>query len=285
MPITVTPLGPVFGARIGGVKLAGDMDDATFAAIRAAFDAHSVLVFSDQHLSDEEQIAFSQRFGPLQGPASPVTDRKPLLSRQSNIDMKTGELIPDDDRRMLYKKANMLWHADSTFKKKLSLCSVLTARIVPPEGGNTEFASTRAVHEALPPARQAELEDLIVEHSLVFSRQFVGFTFTEAEKQEIPAVRHRLVQVNRTTGRKSVLIGAHASHIVGWPLAKGRALLDDLQAQATRPENTLSHKWLEGDVTIWDNRACLHRGTPFDSTRYRRLMERATVTYVEAAPS
>ena len=283
MAIGITPLGPVFGARVSGVTLADNLDDATFRAIRAAFDAHSVLVFSDQPMSDEEQIAFSQRFGPLQGRTSSVTDRKPLLSRQSNIDMRTGELIPDEDRRALYKKANMLWHANSSFNNPLSLCSVLTARIVPPEGGNTEFASTRAVYESLSPARQAEVEDLIVEHSLVHSRQFVGFTFTEAEKLEIPAVRHRLVQVNRNTGRKSLLIGAHAAHIVGWPVEKGRALLDELLAMATRPENTLSHKWLVGDVTIWDNRACLHRGTPFDASRYRRLMERATVSYVEPA--
>lgn len=282
MSMTVTPLGPVFGARVSGVRLA-DIDDRTFAAVRDAFDAHSVLVFSDQPMTDDEQIAFGRRFGPLQGPASPVTDRKPLLSRQSNFDMKTGELIPDDDRRMLYKKANMLWHADSTFKTSLSLCSILTARIVPPEGGNTDFASTRAVYEELSPARQAELEDLIVEHSLVYSRQYVGFTFTDEERVMIPPVRHRLVQVNRATGRKSVLIGAHASHIVGWPVEKGRALLDELMERATRPENTLSHRWLVDDVAIWDNRACLHRGTPFDSARYRRLMERATVTYVEPA--
>jgi alpha-ketoglutarate-dependent 2,4-dichlorophenoxyacetate dioxygenase len=154
---------------------------------------------------------------------------------------------------------------------------VLTARQVPPEGGATEFASTRAAYEMLPAKRQAEIEDLVVQHSMVYSRGLVGFQHTAEEARDIPDVRHRLVQTNPVTGRKSLLIGAHASHIVGWPVEEGRAFLAELLALATRPENTYSHDWQQDELVIWCNRGALHRATPFDDTRYRRLMQRTTI--------
>lgn len=276
--LTVTPLTDVFAARVTGIGPVGGLDDALFAELRAAFEQHSVLILPGQPMDDETQIAFSRRFGPLETTISANPARGTVFARQSNIDIGTGETIAADDRRMHYQKANMLWHADSTFKAVPSLCSLLSARIVPPEGGATEFASTRAAYESLSPAERAALEDLVVEHSLVYSRGLVGFQFTEAEAAETPPARHRLVQTNPVTGRKSLMIGAHASHIVGWPLEKGRALLGDLLARATRPEHTWRHEWQEGDLVIWDNRAALHRATPYDATRHRRLMQRITVS-------
>lgn len=278
MSISVTPLSPQFGARITGANLADGVDDATFAEIRAAFDEFAILVFPNQPLTDEQQIAFSSRFGPLESSVGVNPGKGTHFARQSNVDVKTGDKIPPDDRRMFYQKANMLWHADSTFKQTPSLCSLLSAREVPAEGGATEFASTRGAYESLPDATKAEIEDVIVEHSFVYSRGLVGFTFTPVEAAHFPAARHRLVVVSPNNKRKGLMIGVHAVRILGWPEDKSRALLDDLLARATRPENTFRHEWGEADVVMWDNRNALHRATPYDAVKYRRLMQRTTIS-------
>jgi alpha-ketoglutarate-dependent 2,4-dichlorophenoxyacetate dioxygenase len=164
----------------------------------------------------------------------------------------------------------------------LSRCSVLTAREIPAEGGATELASTRAAYEGLDAARQRELEGLIVEHDIVYSRRLVGFEFTETEASQFQGSRHRLVQDCAITGRKSVLIGAHAKEIVGWSAERSRRLLDDLLARATRPASTYRHEWRNGDAIVWDNRATVHRATPYDGSRYRRLMQRTTISMGDA---
>lgn len=278
MPLTIEPLTPVFGARVTGVDISRPVEDAVFAEIRAAFDTYSVLVFPGQPLTDEQQIAFSERFGPLEGTAGANPAAGTVFARQSNLDIRTGETIPLDDRRMFYQKANMLWHADSTFKAIPSLCSLLSAREVPPEGGATEFASTRAAYEELPDATRAEIADLVVEHDFAHSRGLVGFKFTPEEAANFPPVRHTLVRTNAANGRKSVMIGVHAKEIVGWPEEKSRALLDDLLARASRPENRYRHEWRAGDAVLWDNQAVVHRATPFDTTRHRRFMQRTTIS-------
>lgn len=278
MPLAVTPLTTDFGAEVRGVDTTKPLDNAAFGEIRAAFDAYSVLVFPGQPMNDQQQVVFSERFGPLERTAGVNPAAGTPFARQSNIDIKTGTIIPKDDRRMFYQKANMLWHADSTFKAIPSLCSVLSAREIPPEGGATEFASTRAAYESLSAAEKSELEGLIVEHDFIYSRGLVGFTFTAEESAKFPPVRHTLVRVNANTGRKSVLIGAHAKGIVGWPEDKGRALLDRLLALATKPENTFRHEWRSADVVVWDNQAALHRATPYDTERFRRVMQRTTIS-------
>lgn len=279
MPLTVTPLTPVFCAEITGVDITKPLDDATFAKIRSAFDNHSILIFPDQPMNDAQQIAFSERFGRIERSGGVNPGAGTPFSRQSNIDIKTGTVIPQDDRRMFYQKANMLWHADSTFKPVTSLCSILSAREIPPVGGATEFASTRAAYEELSDAEKAELEGLIVEHDFIYSRGLVGFTFTPEETAKFPPVRHRLVRTNKNTGCKSVLVGAHAKCIVGWPEDRSRALLDGLLARAAKPENSFRHEWRDGDVVVWDNQAAVHRATPYDTERYRRVMERTTITF------
>jgi alpha-ketoglutarate-dependent 2,4-dichlorophenoxyacetate dioxygenase len=278
MTISVTPITPVFGARIAGVDITQPLDDATFAEIRAAFDEYLVLLFSDQPMTDESQITFSERFGRLEGTRGVNPGSGTAFARQSNLDINTGEVIPPDDRRMFYQKANMFWHADSSFKETPSLCSVLTARIVPPEGGATELASTRAAYESLSDAEKAEIEDLIVEYDITYSRGLAGFKFTTEERSFTPPVRHRLVRTNAGNGRKSVMIGVHAKCIVGWPEDKSRALLDDLQARATRPENAYRHEWRQGDVIVWDNQAAIHRATEYDTVKHQRLMQRTTIS-------
>ena len=278
MGITVEPLTENFVARVSGVDLVNGLDDRLFDRISRAFEDHGILVFHDQPMNDDQQITFSEWFGPLERTISASPTGGTAFARQSNIDIGSGDIIARNDRRMDYQRGNYLWHADSTFKQTPSLCSILSAREVPPAGGATEFVSTRAAFEALPPARQRELETLVVEHDLLHSRREIGFEFTEGEAAQSPPARHPLVQTNPVTGRKSMMIGAHASHIVGWPVEKGRMLLAELLERATPPEAIYRHEWRTGDLVVWDNRSALHRATPYDTEKHRRLMQRTTIS-------
>jgi len=279
MTITVTRLTPDFAARIDGADITQPVDNSTWAEIRAAFDEHSVLLFRGQPLDDDQQIAFSRRFGPLEVTRSMNPAAGTPFARQSNLDIKTGDVIPPDDRRMVYQLANMLWHSDSSFKPVPSLCSLLSARIVPPEGGATEFASTRCAYPSLPEALKRRVETAIAVHDFSWSRDQIrpGF-FTERERAEYPPVRHPLVRTNPANGRKALFLGAHASHIVGLTIEEGRLLLKELLDHVTQPQFCYRHEWQAGDLIIWDNRCVLHRATPFDTVRYQRLMQRTTVS-------
>src|SRR5215472_14667948 len=279
MAITTTRLTPHFAAQIDGVAITRPVDDATWPDIRAAFEEHSVLLFRGQPLTDEQQIAFSQRFGRLEVTRSMNPAAGTPFARQSNLDIKTGEVIPADDRRMIYQLANMLWHSDSSFKPVPSLCSLLSARMVPPEGGATEFASARCAYPSLPESLKRRARDAVVVHDFSWSRDQIrpGF-FTDKERPEYPPVRHPLVRRNPVNGRESLFLGAHASHVEGLPVAEGRAFLKELLEHVTQPQFCYRHEWQEGDLIIWDNRCVLHRATPFDTTRYKRLMQRTTVS-------
>jgi alpha-ketoglutarate-dependent 2,4-dichlorophenoxyacetate dioxygenase len=277
--ITVTRLTPCFAARVDGVDTTRPVDDRTWAAIRAAFEEHSVLVFRGQPLDDDAHIAFSRRFGNLEITRSMNPAAGTPFARQSNLDIRTGQVIPPDDRRMVYQLANMLWHSDSSFKAVPALCSLLSARIVPPEGGATEFASARAAYPSLPEALRRRVESAVGIHDFAWSRDQVrpGF-FTAEERAVYPPVRHPIVRTNPANGRRSLFLGAHASHVEGLPLEEGRALLRALLEHVTRPEFRYRHEWREGDLVVWDNRCVLHRATPYDTTNHRRLMQRTTVS-------
>lgn len=279
MAITVTRLTTSFAVQIDGADISRPLDDATWAEIRAAFEEHSVLVFRGRTLDDETQIAFSHRFGSLEVTRSMNPAAGTPFARQSNLDIKTGEFIPTDDRRMVYQLANMLWHSDSSFKAVPSLCSLLSARIIPPEGGATEFASTRCAYPALPEDMKRRVAAAIAIHDFSWSRDQIrpGF-FTEEERATYPPVRHPLVRTNPVNGRKALFLGAHASHIEGIPVEDGRALLRELLDHVTQPQFRYRHEWREGDLVVWDNRCVLHRATPYDSTRYKRLLQRTTVS-------
>jgi alpha-ketoglutarate-dependent 2,4-dichlorophenoxyacetate dioxygenase len=180
--------------------------------------------------------------------------------------------------RMIYQKANYFWHTDSSFKRIPSLCSILTARLCPPEGGNTEFLCMRAAWDALPPALQATIQPLIAEHALLYSRNRVQKGILSAKAiAELPPVKQRLYRDNPINGRRALYIGAHAGFIVGWPQATGEALLYELSQRADQPAFRLSHAWREGDVIIWDNRAVLHRATHYDAVKHKRFMQRTTI--------
>jgi alpha-ketoglutarate-dependent 2,4-dichlorophenoxyacetate dioxygenase len=278
MAITINKLTDCFGAEILGVDITKPIDEETFEQIREAFNKYAVLVFHDQDLNDEQQIAFSRRFGPLESTMkNDFTGGGGLINNLSNVDEK-NEMISPEDKRLYHLSANMLWHSDSSFKKIPAKASLLSAREVPPEGGETEYASTRAAYDALPDDKKAMLEGLVAVHSLAYSRSLISpDLMDEAFKKEVPPVQQILVRTIPETGEKALFIGSHASHIVGWPIEEGRALLKELLEWATQPRFVYRHKWRPKDLVMWDNRRCLHRGRPWDTTKYRRVMHRTTI--------
>lgn len=279
MPLETRKLHPLYGVEIVGVDVAQPVDDATFAEIRAALDEHSLLLFRGLDMTDARQIAFSERFGPLLRATSNNPGGGTPFSRQSNLDMKTGEPIPADDKRMRYQKANEAFHSDGSYRVVPSLCSLLSGRVVPPEGGATAFTTMRGVWDALPVEKQRMLEGLVAEHSLFHSRSLVDPTvMSEEQKKEMPPVRQAVVRANPVNGRKAVFLGAHASHIVGWPVAEGRKLIGEIMALCAEPRFVYSHRWREGDLLVYDNRCLLHRATPYDIARHRRILQRTTVS-------
>ena len=278
--IKATPLHPDFAAEIEGVDIAAGVDDATFAEVEAAFDEYSVLVFPNQQIGDEEQIAFSRRFGDLEAmlKGQNAGERTELV-HLGNIDPATDQIIAGDDARMRRQYSNELWHTDSSFKRIGAKASLLHGRETPPEGGETSFVSMRAAYDALSPEKQAELEKLAAEHWFVWSRSLtVKEDFlTEEQKAQTPPVPQSLVVQNPRNGRKAIYMASHAYRVLGWPLEKSRQFLDELQAHATQDRFAYHHKWRRWDLVMWDNRATQHRGNPFDFRTHRRVMVRATV--------
>jgi alpha-ketoglutarate-dependent 2,4-dichlorophenoxyacetate dioxygenase len=278
----ITPVHPYLGARVEGVDLAGPIDAAAFGQIFEAFQEYSVLVFHDQRLTDEQQMAFSERFGPLETTlkATGREDRlHPQLVDLSNVDPDHDDhLIGWDDRRMVYQSGNQLWHTDSSFKPVPAMASLLSGREVPPAGGETEFVSMRHTWSALPEALRAGLEGRVVVHSILYSRSTIApGLFDPEHERELAPVRQALVRVNPVNGRRSVYIGSHAWYVEGMSLEESRRLLDDLLDRTTRPACVFQHRWRQWDLVMWDNRCVLHRGRPWDAARHRRVMRRTTV--------
>ena len=281
MGLTVTPLHPTIGAEISGVDLRRLVPPEAFAAIEAAFNRHAVLVFRDQRLSDDEQIAFSKLFGPLELNPNYAYEKRRIADRAiadiSNLDER-GEIHAAEDRRRMFNRGNQLWHTDSSFKHVPAKCSLLSAREIPPAGGDTEFADLRAAYDALPEDKKRAIEGLIVEHSIFRSRSQIGFAdFNDEIFKQLPPVQQLLVRPHPGSRRKTLYLASHASHVVGRPVEEGRTLIEELIAFATEPQFVYRHRWRVGDLVIWDNRCTMHRGRPFDDTRYRRDMRRTTV--------
>ena len=281
-PLQITPVHPVLGARVEGVDLTAAVDDATFRKIHAAFQEYSVLIFPGQRLTDEQQMAFTARFGPLETTIKSIGQERRLHENMvdlSNVDpMGEGGLMGWSDRRMLYQSGNQLWHTDSSFKPVPAMASLLSGREVPPVGGETEYVSMRHAHATLPAGLQRRLEGRVVVHSILYSRSTIAKGLFDPEhEQELPPVRQALVRTNPFNGRKAIYIGSHAWYIEGVDDAESRRLLDDLLAHTTRPECVYQHRWTQWDLVMWDNRAVLHRGRPWDAERYRRVMRRTTL--------
>jgi alpha-ketoglutarate-dependent 2,4-dichlorophenoxyacetate dioxygenase len=272
---------PVFAAEVTGLDLRA-CDLATAVEIAAALEHHGVLVFRGQALEDSEQVAFSQLFGPLEAPIGTIRrDRKHRLGREladiSNLD-ENNNIRASSDRWRMMLRANELWHTDSSFKRVPAKFSLLSAREIPPEGGETEFADLRGAYQALDPATQERIAPLVAEHSIFHSRSLIGYTeFSDEERAALPPVQQALVRFHAGSGRKTLYLASHASHIVGWPIPQGRALLQELTDFSTQPRFVYQHRWRVGDLVMWDNRCTLHRARPYDDIRYRRDMRRTTI--------
>lgn len=274
------PIKREFACRVHDAGLATGLDAGARAALQAAIDRYAVLVISGQSLDDAALVEFAQGFGDLETPLDfdQYAGVDPRLTRLANVDAE-DRVMPADSRHALYMKGNLLWHTDSSFKPVPAKYSLLHAREIPQAGGETEFADCRAAYEAWTAQNASEepIEDLVCEHSIVWSRSLIiGDFFTEAEKAKLPPVRQRLVRRHAASGRKSLYAGAHAARIEGWTQARSRALIDRINAFCTQPAFVYTHRWQVGDVLMWDNRVVLHRGRPYDPAE-RRVMHRATV--------
>ena len=282
MAIQVSPLHPTLGAEVRGVNLTRALTSEVFAEIEAAFNSYGILVLPGQPVSDEQQLAFSRLFGPLEvnpNYAGAKMRLRPDVADISNLDAE-GRVLARDDRRNLFNLGNQLWHTDSSFKRIPAKCSLLSARELPSSGGETEFADLRAAWDALPQSRKRTFDGLIVEHSIFRSRSQIGFAdFNDEIFKQLPPVRQVLVRHHPASCRTSFYLASHASHIIGWPVEEGRALIEELIAFSTQPQFVYQHRWTVGDLVIWDNRCTMHRGRPYDDTQ-RRVLHRTTVSDV-----
>ena len=284
MPLPTQQLHPGLAAEAGFIDLSQSLSDAVIADIQAAIDAWPVLVFRDQQLTDAQLRDFAARFGPLEIGRSAARPGKrrlaiPEIGDISNLDTENN-VRALDDRRRLDALGNRLWHTDASYMPVPVVLGMLHAVTLPPPSpfgnGETEFADMRAAYDALPPATKDAVDPLIAEHDVFWSRGQIGFTdFPQGEREQYPPSPQRLVHRHPVTGRKSLYLSAHASHIQGWPVADDRLLLLDLTAHATRAAFVYSHTWRLGDLVIWDNRWTMHRGRPHDE-RAPRDLRRAT---------
>jgi alpha-ketoglutarate-dependent 2,4-dichlorophenoxyacetate dioxygenase len=282
MSLLIHPFQPTFAGKVSGVDLRSPISSADAAAIEAGMDRYGVLVFPDQLISDDQQLSFTKNFGEIEhAQGGNITkDGEHRLKHGmidvSNLDQK-GEPYDRNDRRRMFNLGNRLWHSDSSYRAVPAKFSLLSARTVATRGGNTEFADMRAAYDALDEDMKALVEDLVCEHSLLFSRGSMGFTeLNEAERTMFIPVRQRLVRTHPATGRKSLFLSSHIGAILGWPVPEGRDLIRDLIEHATQREFVYAHIWKQYDLVIWDNRQTMHRVRRFDESQPRD-MRRTTV--------
>jgi alpha-ketoglutarate-dependent 2,4-dichlorophenoxyacetate dioxygenase len=286
MALTFRKLHSHFAAEVSPVDLRRVHDPETLAAIRGGMDEYAVLVFREQPFTDGEQLDFAQRLdGVLHTKLGISALQKNRLGNEalgdiSNLD-ENGEIMKSDNRRRMYGLGNRLWHTDASFQDPAGRYSMLSAKVVPPVEADTEYADMRAAYDALPEEEKARLEGLRVHHSIAYSRQTLGFEFSESEQDALKGAIHPLVRTIPRSKRRSLYVASHASRIIDWPVPEGRLLLRDLIEHATRPEFVYRHQWHVGDLVIWDNRATMHRARAFDDAKYRRELRRVTTLDVE----
>jgi len=285
--LTVNKLHPLFGAEIFGADLHAAPDAELIAAIESAMAEHAVVVLRDQDISDEEQIRFSRAFGPLELPPHMglkfqqrgVLQRRirPEMYDVSNIDAN-GDFLPYESLKMASNRANEEFHTDSSFNALPTKWSFLSGRVVPPAGADTLYADTRAAYDALPADLKAKAEDAVAEHYFWKTRGRAGFGEITADMERaMPPAPQKIVRVIPESGRKALLIGNHATHVLGWPEEEGERFLEELNAFATQERFVYVHKWRACDLVIWDNRCTLHRATPYEIFKHKRDMRRTTI--------
>jgi alpha-ketoglutarate-dependent 2,4-dichlorophenoxyacetate dioxygenase len=285
MAITICPVTPTFAAEIGDVDLSKPLDPSEISEVKDAFSKYAVLIFPDQRLSQDRHLDFAKYFGPLETTIALFRKDSQLrvpkeFADVSNLDPE-NQVWGKDSRQRMFQFGNRLWHTDSSFKRLPARASLLYARTIPPIGGHTEFADERAAYDALPEETKRRIDSLVAEHSIFTSRARLGFSnFSDEERQGLPPVPQVLVRTIPESGRKSLYLASHAGRIFGMPEPEGRALIEELVAHATQRQFVYTHRWRVHDLVIWDNRCTMHRGTDFDDLRWKRDMQRATVSDV-----
>ena len=277
MSITIRQVGPCLAGEVDGLDMRTPLSREDAAAIHAGMDRYAVLVFRDQKIDDAQQLAFTQALGPIEHAIgaslrAAADQRLPTtFADVSNLD-KTNTPFARDDRRRLFAIGNRLWHSDSSFKVTPAKYSLLHGIRIPTKGGDTQFADMRAAYDALDEETKAQVQDLVCEHSQMYSRQLIGFLdYTDEERQRFKPVRQCMVRTQPVTGRKSLYLSSHAGEIVGWPMPEARGFLRDLIEHATQREFVYTHKWRVGDLVMWDNRQTMHRARPFPADQPRDM--------------
>jgi alpha-ketoglutarate-dependent 2,4-dichlorophenoxyacetate dioxygenase len=285
MTVSIRPIHPLFVGEVSGIDISQPLNRDEVAAIEAGMDQYAMLVFHDQNLTDDKQLAFSRNFGELEvtlaGQMAAPEDRRLgdrlELGDISNLTAR-NHLRARDDRARMYALANRLWHSDASFRAAGAGYTLLHGRVIPSKGGNTEFADMRAAYDALDDAAKTEVGDLITEHSIIFSREQIGFAdYALGNEERLRPVRHRLVITHPVTGRKSLYLSSHIGGIVGWPVPEARAYIRDLMEHATQRQFVYSHQWQVNNLVMWDNRTVMHRARRFDDMKEVRDLRRTSI--------
>jgi taurine dioxygenase len=265
---SINPLSDLMASEAIGLDLTQPLDADTRGQLHQAFLERQLLIFRDQDLTKEQQVAFTEQFGTLERHTArnKGTNDLPLVHIVNNL----GE-----DGKPMGKVRSDMWHTDKSFRPEPSMATILHAITLPPDGGDTVFVNMYAAFEGLSAARQTEIRDLKVVHSWRLSRENEGREMSSEELADAPDNTHPLARIHPETGRTAIFAGMHASHIEGWPFEKGRALILELEAHATQPQYLYRHTWRPGDMLMWDNRCLLHRAVAnFDAAKYPRVLHR-----------
>jgi len=282
MNMQVSAVNDDFVAIVSELDLKQPLSDEVVTAIHTAMDRYAVLVFPRQELNDDQEVAFAERLGTVESTRAVVDKHKHRLSDSrmndiSNLDVN-GEILALDDRRRMFNLGNLLWHSDSSFKSTPAKYSMLHARVIPPNAPDTQFADMRAAYDRLSENTKAEIENLVCDHSLIYSRAMLGFAaFNEQEMLDNAPVPQRLVRWHPGSKRRSVYLSSHIGLVHGMPRPEGMVLIRELIEQATQKEYVHSHKWNQFDLVMWDNRTTMHRARPYDDKKYKRDMRRMTL--------
>jgi alpha-ketoglutarate-dependent 2,4-dichlorophenoxyacetate dioxygenase len=284
MSLAFTPLHPVFAAECSGIDIGEPLSADNAVAIEEGMDRYAVLVFRrGKPLTTAQQIAFTQALGELETAYTTIHSDEgrrldsPRLSDISNLG-PGDRILPREDRKRLFALGNQMWHSDSSYKKIPARYSALCAHVIPPVGGDTEFADMRAAWDALPSDWKERVRGLVCEHSRIYSKGALGVPFTEQEQRDFAPVPQPLVRTHPRSGRHSLYLSSHAGRITGWPVPEAMMWLRELTEHATQRDFVYRHSWRVGDVVMWDNQCTMHRGRPYDDTKYPRDMRRTTLT-------
>jgi alpha-ketoglutarate-dependent 2,4-dichlorophenoxyacetate dioxygenase len=279
--LTFEKLHPSFMGLASPIDLCALHDQKVLEQIRNAMSQFGVLVFQDQHFTNEEQIEFARRLdGELHAKTSSSVLSKNRFGNEALTDISNvggdGNILEAQDRRRMNGISNRIWHTDASFENPCGRYSMLFARNIPPVRADTEFADMRAAYDALSDELKQTIAPLHAYHSIVYSRHTMGFDFSPEEQAKLPGATHPLVRQVEGSDRKALYLASHAARIVEWEIPEGRLLLKDLIEHATQREFLNSHQWKLGDLVIWDNRTTMHRARPFDDKKYKRELTRVT---------